>query len=186
MFDNYRRFLDLLWIIILGKNIGKIQCLDGFLWVNGHGIFLLLEVYNFRTYFWERECTPGSVYSFFWGGGWCLQGKSLCFKIAVFRILQSLNFMTQNGPRSREPTENKLVGDYKRKLLTEQFSWIGWCFTQIWRYSSHLKTVCCSNQHLSKGMNLLNDSYTGKRIVCSEFALNQDELRPRYRRMFDS
>lgn len=120
MFDNYRRFLDLLWIIILGKNIGKIQCLDGFLWVNGHGIFLLLGVHNSRTYFWERGCTPRVSIFFFWGG--CLQGKSLCFKIAVFRVLQSLNFITENGPRGREPTENKIVGDDTRKLLTEQFS----------------------------------------------------------------
>lgn len=52
--------------------------------------------------------TPGQ-YILFWGG--CLQGKSLCFKIAVFRVLQSLNFMTENGPRGREPTENKIVGD---------------------------------------------------------------------------
>lgn len=51
-----------------------------------------------------------------------MQGKSLCFKIAVFRVLQSLNFMTENGPRGREPTENKIVGDETRKLLTEQFS----------------------------------------------------------------
>ena len=55
-------------------------------------------------------------------GGGCLQGKSLCFKIAVLRVLQSLNFMTENGPWGREPTENKIVGDETRKLLTEQFS----------------------------------------------------------------
>lgn len=56
-----------------------------------------------------------SSFGMFAGEKFMLQNRSCSCPTVV-------EFMTENWPRGREPTENKIVGDDTRKLLTEQFS----------------------------------------------------------------